>query len=165
VPVEINPVRRREIAENDFNEWFETARSNFKGFKLRFANASCPKDFMLCAFDLQQAVEICYKTVEVVFSHYIPYEHRLIILLGRALKFDRRIKQAFPRETEEERNLFDQLDLAYIGARYHSFEEFPVYKEQLIYWCDKAEKVLALTREICREKIDLLKNIEKDFNG
>jgi len=160
---EMSPTRRREIAEEDFREWFETAQSNYKGFNLRFSNASSSKDIMLCAFDLQQAVEICYKTIEMVFIHYNPHEHKLIVLRKRALEFDPRIKEALPYETEEQKELFNQLDFAYIGARYRSKEKFPVNKEQLDYWSQEAKKLIDLTETICKEKIECLKNIEQEL--
>lgn len=97
----------------------------------------------------------------MVFTHYNPYEHNLEVLLIRTWKFDKRIKDAFPWDTEEQKELFDQLNYAYIGGRYHSEEEFPVTKEQLYYWSSEAKKFLGITENICLDKIEALKTIEK----
>ncbi|MDD5597612.1 MAG: HEPN domain-containing protein [Victivallaceae bacterium] len=153
VPKDMSPTHRREIAEEDFKMWFGTAKKILDSVR---------SDARLAAFDLQQAVEMCYKTVEMVFSHYIPYEHRLIILRERAAKFDDRIKEVLPYETREQQELFNQLDLAYIGARYMSENEFSVSKKPLTYWTQEAKKMLDLTETICREKIETLKIIEQE---
>lgn len=151
---DMSPTRRRKIAEEDFKMWFGTAEKILDSVR---------EDVRLAAFDLQQAVEMCYKTIEMVFIHYNPHEHKLIVLRKRALEFDQRIKEALPYETKEQKELFDQLDFAYIGARYQSEEEFPVSKEQLAYWNKEAKKLLDLTEVICKEKIEILKNIEQEI--
>lgn len=149
---ELTPTQRREIAEKDFNMWFGTATKIMNSVR---------SDFRLASFDLQQVVEMCYTTVEMVFTHYNPYEHNLVELRERVLQFDSRIKNVLPYNTEEEEKLFDYLNLAYIGGRYHSEEDFPVTKEQLNYWSKEAKKLLDLTEIICQERIDCLKGIEK----
>jgi predicted nucleotidyltransferase/HEPN domain-containing protein len=158
-PKNMSPTQRREIAEKDFKEWKKQADISYKYSQI----AGAEGDLRKASFELQQAVEMCYKTIEMVFSHYIPYEHRLIILRERAAKFDERIKEILPYETEEQQKLFDQLDLAYIGARYLSEKEFSVSKEQLVYWTKEAKKMLDLTEMICKEKINNLKDIEQEF--
>lgn len=152
---ELTPTQRREIAEKDFNMWFGTATKIMNSVR---------SDFRLASFDLQQVVEMCYTTVEMVFTHYNPYEHNLVELRERVLQFDSRIKNVLPYNTEEEEKLFDYLNLAYIGGRYHSEEDFPVTKEQLNYWSKEAKKLLDLTEIICQERIDCLKGIEKAEN-
>ena len=76
----------------------------------------------------------------MVFSHYNPHEHNLQILRDRTVKFDKRLRRFFFYETIKEKELFDQLNFAYIGGRCRSEEEFPI--------------------TICVEKIDLFKNLK-----
>ncbi|WP_143310145.1 HEPN domain-containing protein [Candidatus Entotheonella palauensis] len=83
------------------------------------------------------------------------------VLKNRALLFDERVANAFPYETEDQQELFDHLNFAYIGARYRSEKEFPVTKDQLRYWSKEAEKLLDLTEMICKERIECLKGIEQ----
>ena len=153
---ELTPTRRREIAEEDFGQWFGDAQKAFKGANFYFVE----KDFGWSAFHLQQTSEMCYTAIEMVFTHYNPHEHNLETLRDRALPFDRRIKDVLPYETEEQQELFDYLNFAYIGGRYRSDEEFPVTKEQLDYWSKEAMKLLNLTETICKERIECLKEIE-----
>jgi len=75
---------------------------------------------------IQQTVEMCYTTIEMVFAHYNPHEHNLYTLRQRAEAFDQRVDEAFPLNTEQETELFEYLNFAYIGGRYRSEEEFPL---------------------------------------
>ncbi|UOB16685.1 HEPN domain-containing protein [Abyssalbus ytuae] len=155
-PKELTPTRRREIAEEDFKRWFNLAIEFYETSKFHITR----KHNGLSAFTLQQVVEMCYTAIEMVFTHYNPYEHNLEVLQNRVLKFDSRVKEAFPRVTEEQKELFDHLNYAYIGGRYKSEEEFPVTRQQLSYWGDEAKKLLDLTEQICQEHIKALKAIE-----
>jgi uncharacterized protein len=103
---------------------------------------------------------MCYTAIEMVFTHYNPYEHNLEMLREHTMPFDSRIKEVLPYETEQQQELFDYLNFAYIGGRYRSEEEFPVTKEQLDYWSKEAQKLLDLTEMVCKERIECLKEIE-----
>ena len=157
-PKELTPTRRREIAEADFKMWFNDAKKANKGAKFYLSE----RDFGWASFHLQQVVEMCYTAIEMVLTHYNPYEHNLETLRERIIKFDSRIKEVLPYETEEQIELFDYLNFAYIGGRYRSEEDFPISKEQLDYWSEEAQKLLGLTEQICKEKIEILKEIEKN---
>jgi uncharacterized protein len=155
---ETSPTRRREIAEADFGKWYQEATS-----ALKIANF-CVSERILggAAFNFQQVAEMCYTTVEMVFTHYNPHEHHLGILQERAVKLDRRVDNALPRKTREQQHLFNHLNYAYIGGRYRSEEEFPVTGEQLDYWAAETKKLLDITETVCRERIEELKKIEQD---
>jgi predicted nucleotidyltransferase len=154
-PKGFSPTRRREIAEEDFENWFRKAAA----FHVWYHDA---QQRQLAAFALQQTAEMCYKAVEMVFTHYIPHEHYLGILSARAAKLDRRMNEALPRDTKEQSELFNQLDYAYIGGRYRSEEAFPVTKEQLDYWAAETKKLLDITETVCLDRIEDLKKIEQD---
>ncbi|UOB16305.1 HEPN domain-containing protein [Abyssalbus ytuae] len=155
-PKELTPTRRREIAEEDFKMWYMQAKDFYWGFENYFK----ANKYQIASFNLQQVVEMCYTAIEMVFTHYNPYEHNLEVLQNRVLKFDTRVKEAFPRVTEEQKELFDHLNYAYIGGRYKSEEEFPVTRQQLSYWEIETKKLLDLTEQICLEYIKALKAIE-----
>lgn len=157
-PEELTSTKRREVAEKDFKEWYKQA----DGFFQMYESSIEKKLYQIASFNLQQVVEMCYTTIEMVLTHYNPYEHNLETLRERIIKFDGRIKEVLPYETEEQIELFDYLNFAYIGGRYRSEEDFPISKEQLDYWSEEAQKLLELTEQICKEKIELLKEIEKN---
>jgi predicted nucleotidyltransferase len=150
----LTPVRRREIAEEDFEMWFGTAKKIMDSIRV---------DYKLAAFDLQQVAEMCYTAIEMVFTHYNPYEHNLEVLRNRVSQFDRRITSTLPYETEKQQELFDYLNFAYIGGRYRSEKEFPVTKEQLNYWRKEVKGLFNLTEIICMERIEELKQIEREY--
>lgn len=154
---ELTPTRRREMAEGDFKAWYSRAKDFWRHVQYDVKDGA----FQIASFSLQQVVEMCYTAIEMVFNHYNPYEHNLDILRDRAVLFDGRINDAFPYETSEQQDLFDNLNFAYIGGRYRSEEEFPVTEEQLDYWSKEAKKLLDLTETICKERIECLKEVEQ----
>jgi uncharacterized protein len=156
-PENLSPTRRREIAEEDFESWFKKASEFFIGYQDARQRNYAGK----AAFELQQAVEMCYKATLMVFTHYIPHEHYLGILLERSAKLDRRMNEALPRDTKEQLELFNHLDCAYIGGRYRSAEEYPVTRDQLDYWARETRKLLDITETLCLERIEHLREIEQ----
>ena len=157
--LKLTPDRRREIAEEDFKTWFGEANNCWKDYQMCEEN----KMYKRSSFHLQQAVEMCYTAIEMVYSHYNPHEHNLEVLRNRVLEFDNRTKNAFPCETDQQKELFDYLNFAYIGGRYRSEEEFPVTGEQLKYWSEEAQKLLKITETICNQRIESLKEIEREW--
>ena len=155
-PKALTPARRREIAERDFERWFKMAEDFYWGYEHYMPAGK----FQISSFNLQQTVEMCYTTIEMVFTHYNPYEHDLNILRERVTAIDSRIDEILPRDTQEHIQLFNKLNFAYIGGRYRSEEEFPVSLEELDYWADQSKTLLELTKWICEEHIESLKDIE-----
>ncbi|WP_109831594.1 nucleotidyltransferase domain-containing protein [Reichenbachiella versicolor] len=158
-PVKITPKKRREIAEQDFEEWYEGAVIFFQKGKVSRKETN-QKVFKNAAFQLQQCCEMCYTTVEMVFKHYRPREHKLEVLRRRMKKLDKRIALAFPQDTQEQKAFFEHLDYAYIGGRYLSEEDYSVTKEQLDYWTKEAKKLMKQTELVCKDRIECLIEIE-----
>ncbi|NOQ76050.1 MAG: HEPN domain-containing protein [Crocinitomix sp.] len=153
----LSPTRRREIAEADFEEWFEAAKEFYDNFEF-----SVSKDYLLRAsFMLQQSIEMCYTAIEMVFSHYNPHEHNLYALRDRCVRFHKRLKGGFHYDNEEHTKLFDQLNYAYIGGRYRNEKEFPVDMDKIEFWKQETEAFLKLTEEICLERIEGFRVLEE----
>ncbi|MFT5823464.1 MAG: putative nucleotidyltransferase/HEPN domain-containing protein [Crocinitomix sp.] len=152
----LSALRRREIAEADFEEWFGGANTNFKhaGYAVKDG------DWLKASFEFQQCVEMCYTAIEMVFSHYNPHEHNLFALRDRCVRFHKRLKGVFHYDNEEHTKLFDQLNYAYIGGRYRNEKEFPVDMVKIEFWKQETEAFLKLTDEICLERIDGFKSLE-----
>ncbi len=157
-PKPLTPELRLKLAEEDYAEWMGMAKSVFEQYRLGITYATHPRYLMLGSFNLQQTVEMCYTTIEMVFTHYNPHEHDLLILRERLQTFDRRVNDVFPCTNEAEKESFEYLNFAYIGGRYRSEKEFPVTKEQLNYWAAETQKLIDLTILICEEKIESLKD-------
>lgn len=155
--IKLSPTRRREIAEDDFRLWFLQAIDFYDSFEHKFNKRS----YQLASFMLQQVAEMCYTAIEMVFTHYNPYEHNLKELRERVIVFDRRSDDPFPYVHKHHQDLFDYLNFAYIGGRYRSEDDYPVTRTQLKYWSDEAQKLLNITELICNERIECLRGIEQ----
>lgn len=156
-PKALTPAKRREIAERDFKRWFDMANEFYWGHEQYKKKGS----YQIASFHLQQSVEMCYTTIDMVFTHYNPHEHNLYPLRERVVPFNSGIDEILPLDTEDHVQLFDELNFAYIGGRYRDEEEFPVTLEQLDYWAEQAKDLLELTEGICEEHIQSLVEIEK----
>lgn len=152
-PQTFTTAERRAIVEADFKKWMELTSGIYNNLR--------PYP-LLAAFDLQQVAESCYKTVLIVFSHYIPKEHHLHNLRKKAVVFCREIDTAFPLDTPAHIDSFRHLNLAYIGGRYPDSGEYAVTEEQLHYWRSEAGRLLSFTVAACEAEIDRLKQREQE---
>jgi len=112
-------------------------------------------EYKNAAFQLHQAAEFAYKTVLLIFGGECPQEHHLDILGDLAADYCPQLKGILPRQTEEEKQLFDLLDYAYIGARYD--RHYKITKQELEQLAPCVRKLHEVTARICKEKIESLK--------
>ena len=154
-PEHISPTIRRKYAEDHFEQWFKKAK-NF----LKIA-VFCKKeeDYSESAFMLEQVVEMCYKCIALVYTHYTKDEHDLFKLRSQVEKYEPLAKAVFPLETDEQEGLFDKLNLCYIGTRY--IAGFIVEKEEIDLWKPEVDKLIDLTEQTCKIKIESLKLLEQ----
>lgn len=145
----LKPAEQQRIAQDHFDKWFKTAKVAYRQFEHALEDGS----FNWAAFELHQAVEHSYKAILLVFTNYNPNEHYLMILGHMAGKHDRQLRNIFPRETEEQEELFNLLDYAYIGARYDP--DYKITKQQLEQLAPCVKKLYKVTEKICKEKIKL----------
>ena len=61
------------------------------------------------------------------------------------------LKGIVPRETDEEKELFELLDYAYIGARYD--RSYKITKQQLEQLAPCVKKLHKVTKAVCEKKI------------
>ncbi len=153
-PEEVTPAVRRQYAEDHFEGWFKKAKLIFK---------ECRNNLNLASFDLEQVCEMCYKCVLLVYTHYSPREHDLYKLREEAEKCEPLLQDIFLLETDKQENLFSKLNLAYIGARY--IKSFTVEPNEIDYWKPEVEKLLSLTEQSCKIKIEALKKMEIEYKN
>lgn len=140
-----------QAAEEGFAHWFERAHRFYEVHKVVLEKQWLPE----AAFNLHQAAESAYKAILIVFTGYIPKEHYLELLGHTAAELDPRFEGVFPRTDTFQRNAFELLDYAYIGARYD-----PKYRIDAVtvnYLAEKVAQLLSLTETACKEKIDTLR--------
>lgn len=149
---------RRELAQQEYTRWSERAYRFFETSEFHTAKGW----YQLAAFDLQQAAELAYKTVELVFSQQMTEENYLNALRRRAVHFDLRMIEPFSQPYAVQQRLFEHLDFGYVGGRYMTEEEYPVTPGHLTYWKTEVQKLLEIMEVVCREKIERLRRSENN---
>lgn len=153
----LTPAEKLEIVEGDFEHWYQAAHQFFEHHKM-----DREKQWLkIAAFHLHQAAEAAYKTTLIVFTGYIPDEHYLAILGGRAAKIDPALwEEVFESENQFESEAFIALEYAYIGARYD--KRYTIDEPSVAYLAGRVETLLKLTEARCREKITVLQRAAGD---
>jgi HEPN domain-containing protein len=150
-PATPGPAERLQAAEEGYAHWFERSRRFFGLHKSARENDWLPE----AAFNLHQAAESAYKAVLIVFTGYIPKEHYLELLGLDAADLDPRFAAIFPKADPTQRQAFQLLDYAYIGARYDP--QYRIDEATVEYLAGRVEQLLELTKEACTGKIDALR--------
>lgn len=135
-------------AQKYFDGWFESAND----FYFQFDNAIKHGKNSNAAFQLHQATERYYGTIQLVFTGYKPKSHDLEILGKLAKALDMEFGKVFPRATIEERRRFILLKKAYVEARYNM--DYTISKADLDYLSERVTLLKGLTEHICKRKIE-----------
>lgn len=146
----LKPEEEKRIAQDYFDDWFARA-TEFWGL---FEFAMQKEWYKLAAFQLHQATESAFKTICLVFTNYNPNEHLLGLLCDMAAEHEAALGDVFPQGTREERERFELLDYAYIGARYDP--DYRIGKEDLELLSARVKLLLEMTEKICKAKIESL---------
>ena len=136
----------KELAEEYYNERFERGNEFLLG--AIFYNE---QGLHKMAANLHQACENYYNSIILTFTLYSPKEHSLIKLSARAKTHSLESSKAFPRNTEEEKRLFDLLQDAYVQARYSL--HFRITQEDIEALIPKVELLRDIARQCCEERI------------
>lgn len=141
------PAELQAKAQEDFDQWFESANQFFSQFK----HAMNDGYWKVAAFQLHQATERYYGAIQLVFTGYKPKTHDIEILGWLAKAINIEFGRVFPKATYEERIRFTLLKKAYVDARYKA--EYKISKEDLEYLSERVKLLRSLTEQICKEKI------------
>ena len=137
----------KELAEEYYNERFERGNEFLLG-AIFYNEQGLHK---MASFNLHQACENYYNSIILTFTLYSPKEHSLIKLSARAKTHSLESSEAFPRDTEEEKRLFDLLQDAYVQARYSL--HFRITQEDIEALIPKVELLRDIARQCCEERI------------
>ncbi len=137
----------RDRAQKYFDDKFGRALS----FLMDAPHPTNRKDYKQASFYLHQSAENFLRTIPMVFILYGHKSHDLSELMNAAKKHTTDIFKAFPRDTEEEKRLFDLLQRAYIESRYNP--DFEITKEDIDALIPKIEKLRDIVEKVCRERI------------
>jgi HEPN domain-containing protein/predicted nucleotidyltransferase len=143
-----SPAKRKQIAEEDFKLWFNSAREFYVQYEYAFKR----RKYKVAAFLLHQAVERFYSTVLLVFTGYKGKRHNIEKYGRQASGCDTAFLKVFPRATKEQDENFKLLKKAYIDARYK--KDYKITRKQLEYLAKRVKVLQRLTKKICTEKIE-----------
>ena len=152
-PGKLNPQRRCEQAEEEFDAWFQEAGEFFINYK----NAVRRSALKNAAFNLHQATERYYQAVLTVFTGYNPRLHDLKKLSPKAAALHPLMRDAFPRRTDEDKRLFTLLKQAYTQARYK--KDWTITAEDLATLAASVEKLRACVEKCCQEQLAYWKKL------
>lgn len=149
-PGEFSNAERKRMAEEDFEQWFPSA----KEFMIDFENALGRDSYKIAAFYLHQATERLYAAFLLVHTNYKPRFHDIEKLGKCAAAEMHEMLRVFPRATDEEKRRFELLRRAYVDARYS--KTYAITREELEYLAGRVRELRSLTESACRKKIELL---------
>lgn len=138
----------KSIAQLDFDYWFESANDFLETFRFDFNRKKLNK----AAFELHQATERYYHAISLIFTGYKYKTHNLSKLIKLTKRFSKELYGVFPRSNKENERLFELLQKAYVDARYK--KDYKITKKELEYLSKRVKMLKALTKKICKKKIE-----------
>lgn len=141
--------------EKRAQKYYGVKFSRGKGF-IRYTQVPYEeKDYVICSFFLHQSTESFLKTIPLVYILYGYKEHDLEFLIEKCKPYTMELVKVFPRDTPEEKRLFELLRSAYVEARYN--DDFIVTKEDIDALIPKVELLREIVEKVCRERFDYYK--------
>lgn len=137
----------KELAKEYFDEKFEYASDFLLGVTIYYNQGK----YKIASFVLHQAAENFLHTITLVYSLYQYKLHQLEALIGHSKQFTLEIGKVFPRDTPEEKRLFNLLQEAYIQAPHNI--RFVVTREDIEALISKVERLRDLTERLCRDRL------------
>ena len=145
----------RQQAQEYFDEKFKEADE----FLVDATNTYNRKNYKRASFYLHQTCENYFYALRLVHTLKNSKQHNLSKLLGSTRKYSEELRKIFPRNTKEEKRLFELLRLAYVEARYNP--KFVVTKEDIDTLLSRVERLRKVVEETCRKQIDAYKKEKK----
>ena len=147
-PRELNFCEIEKRARRYYDNRFVKATSFFETAEFNHSKAW----YVMASFMLHQATEYFIKTIPLVFILYGYKEHDLEFLIEKCKPYTMELAKVFPRDTPEEKRLFELLRSAYVEARYN--DDFIVTKEDIDALLPKVEHLRNIVERICTAQID-----------
>ena len=146
-PKQLSPKEKLGQAKAYFKFWFKKANNFYRTFEFNLDE----KMYEEAAFMLHQATECLYGAALLVHTNYKPKRHDIKKLGKQAARQDPVFSKTFPLGTKQERDRFDLLRQAYVGARYH--ENYKITLQELKYLGRCVELLRDQTETSCEKKM------------
>ena len=149
-----NVDKRKQIAQQNFDAWYEKA----KRFYSHFQSDLEKKWYNEALFELHQSIKCFYTAVLLVFGGYKPRNCDLEKLGRYVASYEPAFLTVFPCTTNRQDKIFKLLN----NAQSHLCIEdsYNITKVDLDHLEHSVKKLMELTREICKKKID-----SSDYNA
>lgn len=155
--------RRRKLKFDEIQkqaqEYFDDKFKEANEFLIDANNAYNRGNYRRASFHLHQACENYYYAIRLAFTLRSNKQHNLNKLSASVKRHSGELAHVFPRNTIEEKRLFNLLKDAYIQARYNP--DFVVTKEDINALVPKVELLRDITRQICEAKIQEYEELAK----
>lgn len=145
----------RQQAQEYFDDKFDYA----KGFLRNALFDYSEERYKMASFHLHQVCENLFYTLRLVHTLKNSKQHNLSKLLGATHKYSDELRKIFPRNTKEEKRLFELLRRAYVEARYNP--DFVVTKEDIDAILPKVERLRNVVEETCKKQIESYREKEE----
>jgi len=140
-------------ARNIFDDVFCNAKSFLDGAEY-FATTG---QYKPAAFLLHQATEHALRALLVSLTGLTAYGHNLKSLLRHSCFCAPYLDTIFPKNTDEERELFDLLNTAYVSARYGP--DYEISQEQVMLLLDRVNSVISQIEQSFEERLKALESL------
>lgn len=145
------PAEALVTAQKHYEHRMEGVRSALEFFTFGL-NAERYND---ASFMLHQAVERLYTCLLLVETSYSPATHSIKFLRALAEQIAPDLIAVWPRESRNDRRMFELLKRAYVDARYS--EHYAITAEELAWLGERAAILRALVETRSRNRIDELR--------
>lgn len=139
---------KKAIAREHFDIWFPAAQSAWRGANFYLEEG----DLYEADFMLHRSMESAYNAILPIFWGNRPKTHNLDKLRQFGKPYSIELMKVFPKNSEYEVHLFNQLKKGYIHARYKR-KSFIITKEEVQELINRMKTFLDITERICLEKI------------
>ncbi|WP_216823582.1 HEPN domain-containing protein, partial [Niastella vici] len=140
-------------ARNIFDDTFQNAKYFLDGAEYFATNGQ----YKPAAFLLHQATEHALRALLVSLTGLTAYGHNLKSLIRHSCFCAPDLDIIFPKNTDEEMELFDLLNTAYVSARYSP--QYEISQDQVMMLLDRVNAILAQTEQSFEERLKTFENL------
>jgi len=143
-----NIEKRKQIAQQNFDEWHEKAKRFYGHFQYDLEK----KWYNEALFEIHQSIKCFYTTILLVFGNYSPQDCDLGKLGRYVASYEPAFLTVFPCTTDRQDQIFKLLN----NAQSHTcnIDSYNITKVDLAHLEQRTQKLMELTQEICKKKID-----------
>ena len=143
-----NLEKRKRIAQQNFDEWYEKAKRFYGHFQYDLEN----NWYNEALFELHQSIKCFYTTILLVFGDHKPQSCDLEKLGRYVASYEPVFLTVFPCTTQRQDQIFKLLN----NAQVHTCSEnsYNLTKVDLAHLEQCVQKLMELTKKICKKKID-----------